>query len=168
MIGNVTTGSDFRGICSYVLEKEGSDYLDSNMMGEDVEELASEFNALLKVGIGTDVKKRVWHISLSAAIGENISDDKWMILAHDYLRRMGLNISNHQYLVYKHTDKPYGHIHIVVNRVSFIGKVHPDNWLRLKSKEVCLELEKVHKLKQTLPKDRDRERGGLERDVRMM
>jgi hypothetical protein len=35
MIGNVTTGSDFKGICSYVLEKEGADYIDSNMMGKD-------------------------------------------------------------------------------------------------------------------------------------
>ena len=168
MIGNLKKGSDFKGICSYVLEKEGANYIDSNMMGRDVEELTSEFNALLAVGIGTEIKKRVMHISLSAAIGENVSDKKWVIIARDYLRRVGLSVSKHQYFVAKHTDKLYSHIHIVVNRVGFDGKVHAGHWDRLKSKEVCLELEKTYKLKQTLSKDRDRERGGLERDARMM
>jgi Relaxase/Mobilisation nuclease domain len=168
MIGNLKKGSDFKGICSYVLEKEGAAYIDSNMMGRDVEELINEFNALLAVGIGTETKKRVLHISLSAAVGENVSDKKWVIIARDYLKRVGLSVSKHQYFVAKHTDKLYSHIHIVVNRVGFDGKVYAGHWDRLKSKEVCLELEKIYKLKQTLLKDRDRERGGLERDARMM
>jgi hypothetical protein len=158
MIGNVTTGSSFEGLCSYALGKEGAEHIDSNMIGRDAEELSNEFNALLTVGIGAETKKRVWHISLSAAVGEDISNEKWVILAQDYLKRMGLDISNHQYFICKHTDKPYGHIHIVVNRVGFNGKVHPDHWNRLKSKEVCLELEKMHKLKQTQRKSRDKHR----------
>ena len=155
MIGNVTNGNDFHGICRYVLDKEGAYLLDSNMMGLTSTELAEEFSILLR--LRPDIQKPVWHVSLSANPSEKVDDAKWKILVKDYLKRMEVSILNYQYFIGRHIDKDYNHVHIVINRIGFNGKVYHNQWDRLRSKEICLLLEKVHGLQQTHRRERERE-----------
>ncbi|NJM97783.1 MAG: relaxase/mobilization nuclease domain-containing protein [Phormidesmis sp. RL_2_1] len=58
-----------------------------------------------------------------------------------YLDFMGLDRSNHQYVVIRHHDEPQGHVHIVANRTGEDGSVHHLHWDRLKTVQATRALE---------------------------
>ena len=65
------------------------------------------------------VQKPVYHLSLSASPGEQISKEKWEQIADRVLKRLGLD--DRQALVVAHNDTRHPHIHLMVNRV------HPEH-----------------------------------------
>ena len=97
--------------------------LDTNMAGETPRELAAEFGAIrdLRPGLG----KAVLHVSLSAAPGEQLSDEQWREIGQRYLA--GMDLDQNQYVLTRHTDTAHEHIHIVANRIGFDGQVVSDS-----------------------------------------
>ena len=89
--------------------------LDTNMAGENPRELAQEFGAIreLRPGLG----KAVFHASLSAAPGEQLSDEQWREIGQEYLAGMGF--TDNQYVISRHTDTEHEHIHILANRIGY-------------------------------------------------
>lgn len=132
-----------------------------NMMGQTVIELAEEFAVVRRAR--PEVRMPVWHFSLSLQTGEYLDDEKWNLLAKDYLRLMGYSLVNHQYFVVRHTDQFYEHVHGVCNRIGFNLKIVANSWDRLRTKEVCQQLEKAYGLKPVLRRERGRflERGAM-------
>ena len=65
------------------------------------------------------VQKPVYHLSLSASPGEQISKEKWEQIADRVLKRLGLD--DRQALVVAHNDTRHPHVHLMVNRV------HPEH-----------------------------------------
>lgn len=144
MIGNIIKGESFGGLLSYLFEKEAGYKLDSNMVSFTPADLAIEFE--IATDLRPEVKKPVYHVSLSIEPGEHLSDDRWREAILTYLERMGFN--DNQYVAIRHNNRPHEHCHIVVNRINLNG--YPVNtYLDYhRSEEIIRDLEKQYGLTQ--------------------
>ena len=118
MIGKAGTGSDFRGLARYLLrEREGEEgrvawTLVRNLPGDE-RHAAALMDATAAQNVR--VQKPVYHLSLSAAPGEELDRERWEKVVDRVLRDLGLE--DHQALVVRHTDAQHDHVHVMVNRV---------------------------------------------------
>ena len=139
MIGKGRTGSSFGGLQGYLLNGKARDrdaaglqeYLLDGKIGRDRVEWTSTRNlptedpryaaAVMRATAEQNprVQKPVYHLSLSAAPGEQISKEQWERIADRVLNRLGLD--DRQALVVAHNDTRHPHIHLMVNRV------HPEH-----------------------------------------
>lgn len=121
MIGKIIRGKGFRGAIGYVLEKPEARLIGTNLVAErTAEDLALEMRehaALHRPGM----TKPVVHVSLSAAPGEHLSDEQWRQVAESYREKMGF--ADCQYVLARHDDTGHEHVHLVMSRVTFDGKV---------------------------------------------
>jgi hypothetical protein len=148
MIGKITKGNGFAGVCSYILDKDEARLIGGNMASTTPRQLAAEFRVFSQKNIR--VQLPVEHISLSPSPGDReLDDSEWQTLAQDLLD--GLGMSQHQYIVVLHNDtefegKPRPHAHIIVNRVSIDGQC-ADSWLDFhRAEEVIRHLEQKYEL----------------------
>jgi hypothetical protein len=148
MIGKITKGNGFTGVCSYLLSKDEARLIGGNMASTTPRQLAAEFRVFSQKNIR--VQLPVEHISLSPSPGDReLDDSEWQTLAQELLD--GLGMSHHQYIVVLHNDtefegKPRPHAHIVVNRVSIDGQC-ADSWLDFhRAEEVIRHLEQKYEL----------------------
>jgi hypothetical protein len=148
MIGKITKGNGFTGVCSYLLDKDEARLIGGNMASTTPRQLAAEFRVFSQKNIR--VQLPVEHISLSPSPGDReLDDSEWQTLAQELLD--GLGMSHHQYIVVLHNDtefegKPRPHAHIVVNRVSIDGQC-ADSWLDFhRAEEVIRHLEQKYEL----------------------
>ncbi len=123
MIAKAVKGKGFRGALEYDLTKEGGQVLDTNMAGENPRELAAEFGEIRK--LRPNLGKAVLHVSLSASLGESLTDTQWREIGKRYIDGMGLE--NNQYIITRHTDTEHEHIHLLANRIRFDGGVTSDS-----------------------------------------
>jgi hypothetical protein len=123
MIAKAVKGKGFRGALEYDLSKEQGRVIDTNMEGAGPRELAREFGAIRK--LRPNLGRAVLHVSLSAALGEHLTDAQWCEIGQRYLHGMGLDAN--QYLTTRHTDTDHEHVHLLVNRVRLDGEVTSDS-----------------------------------------
>jgi len=141
MIGKITKGNGFTGVCSYVLDKDEARLIGGNMASTTPRQLAAEFRVFSQKNIR--VQLPVEHISLSPSPGDReLDDSEWIALAIDLLDGLGMN--QNQYIVVLHKDtefegKPRPHVHIIVNRVSIDGQC-ADSWLDFRRAEEVIRL----------------------------
>lgn len=149
MIPKHTKGSGFRGLCDYLLgggkdnQPERAQVIGGNMASSDARGLASEFGAIDR----SNTKKPVLHISLNAAPGEHLSDEKWQKITHDYMLKLNIDPNNHQHVIVRHSDKQHDHVHIVINRRGLNGKLareQKNDWEI--GRKAAREIEKEHGL----------------------
>ena len=130
MIGKITKGNGFAGLCSYVLGKDEARRIGGNMAARSPNQLAAEFRVFSRKNDRTQLP--VEHISLSPAPEDReLDDEEWEALAQELLD--GLGMSRNQYIVVLHNDtefegKPRPHAHIIVNRINIDGHC-ADGWL---------------------------------------
>jgi len=148
MIGKITKGNGFAGVCSYTLDKDEARLIGGNMASTTPRQLAAEFRVFSQKN--QRVQLPVEHISLSPSPEDRELDDtEWQAIAIDLLD--GLGMSRHQYILVLHNDtefegKPRPHAHIVVNRVSIDGQC-ADSWLDFhRAEEVIRHLEQKYEL----------------------
>ncbi len=153
MIGKITKGNGFTGICSYVLDKDEARLIGGNMASTTPRQLAAEFRVFSQKN--QRVQLPVEHISLSPSpLDRELDDSEWEALAIDLLDGLGMNMN--QYIVVLHNDtefegKPRTHAHIVVNRVSIDGQC-ADSWLDFhRAEEVIRLLEQKYDLTPVTP-----------------
>lgn len=147
MIGKQTKGRGFRGALNYVLGKEGAQLIGGNMLGENSKELAAEFAETRK--LRPNVKRAVYHASLSLSPGESLTDNEWRQVSTDYMNKMGFG--NSQFVVVKHTDTHHSHVHIIASRIALDGKVVSDSKDYQRSEEVLRGFEKHYALYRVSP-----------------
>ena len=90
----IKRGKSFAGVVRYVLQpgahhKSDPVVIGGNMLSGSVLELISEFNDTKQ--LRPDVQKPVWHNSLRLPDGESLSNDQWVTIADDYMKRMGFS-----------------------------------------------------------------------------
>ena len=147
MIAKAVKGKGFRGALEYDLTKEKGRLIDTNMAGDGPRELAAEFGEIRK--LRPNLGKAVLHVSLSAALGEKLTDAQWRDIASAYL--VGMGLEKNQYLVTRHTDTEHEHIHILANRIRFDGSVTSDS-LDYKRQEVLMrKIELQYGLERVVP-----------------
>ena len=130
------------------MNQSGAEMLDTNMSGRNALEMIAEF----QIGrlINSNVKNIVFHASMSAAPGEELSNDTWKDLARDYLEGMGFD--DNQYIVVRHHEPEdkgkhdHSHVHIVASRVKLTGECVSDSWDYIRSNNLMKELEQKYDL----------------------
>ena len=165
MIAKAVKGKGFRGALAYDLAPEKGEVLDTNMAGETPRELAAEFGAIRDLRPG--LTKAVLHVSLSAAPGDQLSDEQWRDIGQRYLA--GMDLDHNQYVLTRHTDTAHDHIHIVANRIGYDGSVTSDSHDYQRMHTLMREIEHDYGLEAVPSRAAERHaptKGELERTLR--
>jgi len=138
------------------VENENGQILFANKMIEtasghySVAQLAQSFAPYLIANRNTE--KHTLHISLNPDPNDKVSDDKFREMAEQYMREMGYG--EQPFIVFKHTDIDRSHIHIVSVCVDEQGKKISDKFEKMRSMNVCRELERKYRLIPATDKER--------------
>lgn len=139
MKAKISKGSGFRGALNYLLGGGRGEIIGGNMAGKSQAELSAEYGAVRCQR--PDVKRPVWHCSLSLPIGDNLSVEQWREIAADFCRKM--DIKDNQYCIIRHDDKQHKHIHILLNRVTTDGAIWYADRDVFRAIEACRQLEQA-------------------------
>lgn len=180
MIAKIGRSGNLYGALSYnnmKIEKEKGEILLTNKMIEiangkyTVVQLAKSFEPYLLANRNTE--KHTLHISLNPDPKDDVSDEKYRLMAQQYMQEMGYG--EQPFVVFKHTDIDRSHIHIVSVCVDEDGKKISDKFEKVRSMKVCRELEeqlglisaieKENKLKSEIFKAVDYKRGDFKSQI---
>lgn len=151
MIAKIGRSGNLYGALAYnqlKVENENGQILFANKMIEtanghySASQLAQSFVPYLIANRNTE--KHTLHISLNPDPKDKVSDDKFREMAEEYMREMGYG--EQPFVVFKHTDIDRSHIHIVSVCVDEQGKKISDKFEKMRSMNVCRELEGKHGL----------------------
>lgn len=146
MIAKIVKGSSFKGVVSYILDKEkdAKILICDGLFVEDKNTIAMSFDAQSKMN--PKVTKPVGHISLAfhKEDGHRLTDRTMAGIALEYLKEMG--ITDTQVLIVRHFDKEHPHVHIAFNRIANNGRTISDRNERIRSARICKELTKKYNL----------------------
>lgn len=140
MIAKIVKGSNFKGVVSYILdkEKEAKILVCDGLFAENKETIAGSFEAQARMN--PKVTKPVGHIALAFSKKDEhrLTDRAMAEIALEYLKNMG--ITNTQILIVRHFDKEHPHVHIAFNRIANDGRTISDRNERIRSTRICKEL----------------------------
>lgn len=152
MIAKISHGSSLYGVLSYNQLKVNelhADVLFGNRIIEPqgdnpytIEHLSRSFEDYLTANRKTE--KPILHISLNPDPKDCVSEEQFIKLAEEYMRRMGFG--DQPYIVYRHNDIGREHLHIVSVRVDETGRAISDSYEHERSMAVCRELEQQFSL----------------------
>ncbi|NJK58192.1 MAG: relaxase/mobilization nuclease domain-containing protein [Pleurocapsa sp. SU_5_0] len=152
MIGNITTGKDFRGIVDYLLDPTKTPVLiDTNLAGCDRHEMIAELKLCAEQNYRC--QKPVKHISVAFA-PEDGEQDYWTVKDIADTIREKLGYGDNQFLVIRHDridpghDRTHNHdhFHILINMIDFEGRRVRDSFERKKLEKILREREINHNL----------------------
>jgi len=158
MIAKIGRSGNLYGALSYnnmKIEKEKGELLLTHNMIEtadgkySVSQLMRSFEPYLLTNRNTE--KHTLHISLNPDPKDNVSNEKYRLMAQQYMQEMGYG--EQPFVVFKHTDIERSHIHIVSVCVDEEGKKISDKFENVRSMKVCRELEEKFGLLPALKKE---------------
>lgn len=121
MKAKISRGASFKGILEYALKNEKSECISGTLISQNPKDLAEEFSTTEQ--LRPDIKKQVWHCSLSLPKDEKLTNEKWSDISKDFMERMGFDSKKTLYSVVRHSNTDYDHVHIVASRVNLDGHV---------------------------------------------
>jgi hypothetical protein len=113
-----------------------------------------------------NLQKYFYHTSLNFPPSENLGDEQMNMIANEYLNNMGFD--QHQYAIFRHFDADHPHLHILVNRIGYDGKVVSDSKDYQRSEQVLRALEKQHGLTEVISSRQAQERAMTKNELEMM
>jgi Relaxase/Mobilisation nuclease domain/Protein of unknown function (DUF3991) len=126
MIGKQTKGRGFRKLLDYLESRENAQLIGGNMSGRN---------------------RVVYHVSLSAAKGDKLDDDKWNEIGSRYMKEMGFDAN--QFVIFRHHNTDDDHIHIAASRIRMdTGLLVHDSWDYVRSEKVLRQIEQDYELVQ--------------------
>lgn len=162
MIAKIGRSSNLYGALAYnqmKVQKEKGQILFTSRMIETPDgiystaDLARSFEPFLLANRNTE--KPALHISLNPDPHDNVSDDKFIAMAQQYMQGMGY--AEQPFAVFKHTDIDRTHVHIVTVCVDEAGRKISDKFEKRKSMAVCRELERKYVLVPATEKGHNRD-----------
>ena len=166
MTGNQIKGKGFRGALRYNLEKvekKMAEVLDHSFARVNEKSIMKEIQ-MVRV-LRPNLQKFFYHTSINFPPHEDISNDLMNRIAHEYLRANGF--AQHQFIFFRHYDANHPHLHILVNRVGYDGKVLSDSNDFARSEKILRELEKKYNLTQVIPSERATRRAPTNNELEM-
>ncbi len=144
MIASISKGNSSVGLIRYHEQKISQGTADvlgfANLISIDAAK--NTFNMLNS--LNRNVSEPTFHVSLNLSPGENVNDDKFMQIAHEYMNEMGYQ--DQPYYVVRHTDKLHEHVHIISTRIDWDGKAISDSNIRYRSMNASKRIEKQFNL----------------------
>ncbi|WP_448700876.1 relaxase/mobilization nuclease domain-containing protein [Mucilaginibacter sp. AW1-3] len=167
MTADQVKGKGFRGALRYNLQKvdQGvAKILDMTFTSGKEDSIMQEV-ALVRM-LRPNLQKYFYHTSLNFPPSENLVDEQMNIIANEYLNNMGFD--QHQYAIFRHFDADHPHLHLLVNRIGYDGKVVSDSKDYQRSEQVLRRLEKQHGLTQVISSRQAQERAMTKNELEMM
>ncbi|MEX2233778.1 MAG: relaxase/mobilization nuclease domain-containing protein [Cyclobacteriaceae bacterium] len=167
MTGNMIKGKGFRGALRYNLEKveKGIAEVLGHSFVEVSEKTIMKEIQMVKV-MRPNLQKYFYHTSINFPPAEDLSNEKMKEIAHDYLKSSGFD--QHQFIMFRHRDADHPHLHILVNRIGYDGKVMSDSNDFARCEKILRELEKKYNLTEVLSSNQARERAMTKNELEMM
>ncbi len=145
---NVVRGGGFRGAIAYAMgEGKDHDFVTGNVTGQTPRQLSTEFAVCRQ--LRPDIKRPVWHTSLSLPAGERLTGERWQAVVNDFMDGMGFDRDSHQFFAVRHNDTQHDHVHIIASRIGLDGSVWHGKWEARKTIDLTQVLEKRHGLTET-------------------
>lgn len=167
MTGNQIKGKGFKGALRYNLEKVEknlAEVLDHSFV-EVSEKMILKEIAMVKV-LRPNLQKFFYHTSINFPPAENLSNEVMKQIAQDYLQQNGF--TQHQFILFRHYDADHPHLHILVNRIGYDGKVLSDSNDFARSEKVLRELEQKYHLTNVQSSSQASERAITKDELEMM
>ena len=152
MIAKISHGGSLYGVLSYnqiKVDELHADVLFGSRIIEPtgdnpytIEHISRSFGDYLTANRKTE--KPILHISLNPDPKDCVSKEQFVLLAEQYMQRMGFG--DQPYIVYRHNDIGREHLHIVSIRVDETGRAISDSYEHERSMKVCRELEQLFNL----------------------
>lgn len=147
MIAKISHGGSLYGVLAYnqiKVDELHADVLFGNRIIEPpgdnpytIEHISRSFGDYLTANRKTE--KPILHISLNPDPKDCVTEEQFIKLAEQYMKRMGFG--DQPYIVYRHNDIGREHLHIVSVRVDETGRAISDSYEHERSMKVCRELE---------------------------
>jgi hypothetical protein len=167
MTADQVKGKGFRGALRYNLQKVDhgvAKILDMSFTSGKEDSIMREV-ALVRM-LRPNLQKYFYHTSLNFPPNENLGDEQMNIIANEYLNNMGFD--QHQYAIFRHFDADHPHLHILINRIGYDGKVVSDSKDYQRSERVLRRLEKQHGLTEVISSRQAQERAMTKNELEMM
>jgi hypothetical protein len=167
MTANMIKGKGFRGALRYNLEKvqKGvAEVLDHSFVDVSEKIIMREVQ-MIKV-LRPDLQKFFYHTSINFPPKENLTNAAMLQIGQDYLKESGFN--QHQYIMFRHHDANHPHLHILVNRIGYDGKVLSDSNDFARCEKILRQLEMKYNLRQVTPSNQAKIRAITKDELEMM
>lgn len=167
MTGNQIKGKGFKGALRYNLEKveKGvAEILDYSFVSAHEKSIMKEVQ--LVRALRPNLRKFFYHTSINFPPNESLSNEKMKSIGNDYLRLNGFD--QHQFIMFRHLDADHPHLHILVNRIGYDGKVLSDSNDFARSEKVLRQLEGKYNLTKVKSSSQAAERAMTKNELEMM
>ena len=167
MTADLVKGKSFRGAFRYNLEKvqiKCAKILDTNFSTIAESDIMKE--VFLVRMQRPALSKYFYHTSLNFPPDENLSDEKTIAIAKEFLHESGF--TQHQYILFRHYDAAHPHVHLLVNRIGFDGSLVSDSHDYAKAEHILRQIEVKHGLRQVPCSKYTRERAVTHDELEMM
>ena len=167
MTGNQIKGKGFRGALRYNLEKveKGiAEVLDHSFVSASEKSIMKEIQMVRAQR--PNLQKYFYHTSINFPPCEDLASEKMKLIGHDYMVANGF--TQHQFIMFRHHDADHPHLHILVNRIGYDGKVLSDSNDFARSEKVLRELEIRYDLTKVNSSSQARERAMTKNELEMM
>lgn len=167
MTGNMIKGKGFGGALRYNMEKVEknlAEVLDHSFVEISMKSILKEVQ-MIKV-MRPNLQKYFYHTSINFPPSEDLTNATMTKIGREYLQKSGF--TQHQYIMFRHHDADHPHLHILVNRIGYDGKVLSDSNDFAQCEKILRELEKKYKLTEVISSNQAKERAMTKNELEMM
>ena len=124
MIAKIKSGKGFGGLVNYANDIKDKNTKILYAYGVSTTSNTTVIASFKCQSQGCKSDRYVGHLMLafSPKDTDKLNDNRMVEIAQEYMKRM--NITDTQYVIYRHYDKAHPHLHIVYNRVNNKKKLH--------------------------------------------
>lgn len=167
MTGNQIKGKGFKGALRYNLEKISkgvAEILDHSFASASERIIMKEVQMVKAQR--PNLKKYFYHTSLNFPPHEKLSTETMKRIGLDYLQANGF--TQHPYILFRHYDAGHPHLHLLVSRIGYDGKVLSDSNDFARSEKVLRQLEVKYNLTQVISSKQAQHRATTKDEREMM
>ena len=160
-------GRGFRGALRYNLEKVDkgvAEVLDHTFVEISEKSILKEIQ-MIKT-LRPNLQRFFYHTSINFPPNEDLTNVKMIQIGQDYLKESGF--TQHQYIMFRHRDADHPHLHILVNRIGYDGKVLSDSNDFARCEKVLRDLETKYGLTEVISSRQAKERAMTKDELEMM
>jgi hypothetical protein len=167
MTGNMIKGKGFRGALRYNMEKvtkNVAEVLDHSFVEVSEKSIMKEVQ-MIKI-LRPNLQKFFYHTSINFPPTEDLTNAVMTKIGQDYLSESGF--TQHQYIMFRHHDANHPHLHILVNRIGYDGKVLSDSNDFAQCEKILRDLEKKYNLTEVISSKQAKGRAVTKDELEMM
>jgi hypothetical protein len=167
MTANMIKGKGFKGALRYNLEKVDkgiAEVLDHSFVAVSEKSILKEVQ-MIKV-LRPNLQKYFYHTSINFPPSEDLTNATMTQIGKDYLQESGF--TQNQYIMFRHHDADHPHLHILVNRINYDGKVLSDSNDFARCEKILRDLEKKYNLTEVISSKQASERAITKDELEMM